>query len=125
EPPHQLLFLEPLNFDYQTEKAPHGTVGVGNSSRSATAILVLFLHCKSGRLSRRPSAGHAACVEAPSGQRHSHSVLPYWKGVDEDGSSVIHGCLHSCLPAPSKRLPRRLYQLDALPDQSSFNRNRA
>ena len=67
---------------------------VGNSSRAATAILALFFLCEPTRLGRRPSAYHAAYEEAPSGQNHSHGMLPYWKATDEDGSSVIHGSLH-------------------------------
>lgn len=80
----------PLHFEDQADAAPHGTVGVSNSSRTATAILALFFLCEPSRLRRRPSACNAACEEAPSGQRHSHGVLPYWKAADKDGRSVIH-----------------------------------
>jgi Competence-damaged protein len=80
-----------LHFDDEANTTAFGTVGVGNSSSTATAILVLFLPCKLTRLRRRPAACNAACQEAPSGQYHGHGVLPYWKAADEDGSFVIHG----------------------------------
>lgn len=80
-----------LHFDNQADTGPLGTVGVGNSSRAATAILAFFFLCEPTRLGRRPSPYNAAYEEAPSGQDHSHGVLPYWKAADEDGSSVIHG----------------------------------
>ena len=105
-----VVHRQPLDFDNEADATPHGAVGISNSSRATAAILPLFFLCEPSRLSRRPSACNAACEEAPSGQRHGHSVLPYWKGADEDGSSVIHGGHHSCLPAPSKRLTRRRYR---------------
>ena len=108
-----------LHFDNQADTGPLGTVGVGNSSRTATAILALFFLCEPSRLGRRPSAYNAAYEEAPSGQDHSHGVLPYWKATDEDGSSVMHGGLSSsprsqlgssqCVAtSPRYSLPRRI-----------------
>jgi hypothetical protein len=97
----------PLPFDEQANAAS-GTVGVSNSGRATTAILAPFFLCKPGRLRRRPSACNAACEEASSGQRHSHDVLPHGEAANEDGSSVIHGGLPSCLPVPSQRLPQHV-----------------
>ena len=80
-----------LQFDNKADTAPLGTVSVGNSSRAAIAILAPFFLCEPSQLGRRPPAYNAAYEEAPSGQRHSHRVLTYWKAADEDGSFVIHG----------------------------------
>src|SRR5262245_10559254 len=107
---------QPLPFDDQAEPA-HGTVGLGDSSRAATAILVPFLLSESTRLRRRPSARNAACEEAPSGQDHSHGVLPYRKAAGEDGSFVIHGD-SPLLPAPSQRLPQHFLLCHGLTDRN-------
>ena len=85
-------YRQPLHFDNEADAASLGSVG--NSSGAATAILALFFLCEPSRLGRRPSAYHAAYEEAPSGQSHSHGMLPYWKAADEDGSFIIHGSLH-------------------------------